>query len=96
MQRLNHGYIYIYIYRLIFDIIFLSSPLPLSLDSTKKIRMEREKRGGREWKRDEKETDSERGGRLDRDAKRDREKNIYIEVVVVVVLLVDFPFSYSI
>lgn len=58
--------------------------------------MEREKRGGREWKRDEKETDSERGGRLDRDAKRDREKNIYIEVVVVVVLLVDFPFSYSI
>lgn len=52
--------------------------------------------GGREWKRDEKETDSERGGRLDRDAKRDREKNIYIEVVVVVVLLVDFPFSYSI
>lgn len=80
--------IYIYIY-LIFDIIFLSSPLPL--DSTKKIRMERsEKRGGRE---------SGKGTKWKHEREREmrqREEYTYIYIEGVVVLLVDFPFSYSI
>lgn len=92
MQRLNHEYIYTADFRYHISFFSPSSFTRFDKEDSDGAREE----GGREWKRDEKETDSERGGRLDRDAKRDREKNIYIEVVVVVVLLVDFPFSYSI